>query len=160
MSTVPYHTLLTDQLADERAKKNSLEQRGIAVITTSGTLVTITLGFVALATRAQTYVLGPTVVALLVVALAGLVLAAAAGLVVNLPARLPVVDAGEFTTVNGGDDLETVGAEHEVLAHLLTDLRQVNRPRARILFAGLLVEVTALAVMAVAVVVALTPMMS
>jgi hypothetical protein len=160
MSTVPYHALLTDQLADERAKKNSLEQRGIAVISTSGTLVTITLGFVALATRAQTYVLGATVVVLLVVALAGLVLAAATGLVVNLPARLPVVDAGELAAASGDDDLETVRAEHEVLAHVLTDLRQVNRRRAQILFAALLVEVTALAVMAVAVVAALAPMMS
>ncbi|GLY70698.1 hypothetical protein [Amycolatopsis taiwanensis] len=159
MSTVPYHALLTDQLADERAKKNSLEQRGIAVITTSGTLVTITLGFVALATRAQTYVLGATVVVLLVVALVGLVLAAAIGLIVNLPARLPVVDAGELTAENGDDDLETVRAEHEVLAHLLTGLRQVNRSRARILFAALLVEVTALAVMAVAVVAAMAPIM-
>lgn len=160
MSTTAYHAVLTDQLADERAKKNSLEQRGIAVISTSGTLVTITLGFVALATSAQTHVLDTTVVVLLVVALGGLVLAAAAGLIVNLPVRLPVVDAGELATANGDDDVETNRAEYEILARLLTDLRRVNRRRAKILFAALLVEVTALAVMAVAVVAVLAPMMS
>jgi hypothetical protein len=163
MSAVPYHALVADQLADERAKKSSLEQRGMAVISTSGTLVTITLGFVALATRAETYVLGAPVVVLLVLALVGLVLAAATGLVVNLPARLPVVDARELAEVartgwNDDPGPEAVRAEHEVLAQLLTDLRQVNQRRARLLFAALLVEVTALAVMAVAVVVVLTPM--
>lgn len=159
MSTVPYHALLTDQLADERAKKNSLEQRGIAVISTSGALVTITLGFVALATRARTDVLGTAVVVLLVVALVGLVLAAAAGLVVNLPARLPVVDAGELAVASGEDEVEVARVEHEVLARLLAGLRRVNRRRARVLFAALLAEVGALAVMTVAVVVALAPMM-
>ncbi|MEU4574664.1 hypothetical protein [Nonomuraea sp. NPDC023979] len=160
MSPVAYHALLIDQLADERAKKNSFEQRGIAVISTSGTLVTITLGFVALATRTQTYVLGATVVVLLVVALAGLILAAVTGLVVNLPARLPVVDVDDLRTADeGGDDLETARTEHEILALVLTGLRQVNRRRARILFAALLVEVTALTVMAAAVVAVLAPMM-
>lgn len=45
------------------------------------------------------------------------------------------------------------------LARLLTGLRKVNRRRARLLFAALLVEVSALAVLAVAVVIALVPMM-
>jgi hypothetical protein len=155
MSGLSFRALLDDQLADERAKKNSLEQRGIAVISTAGTLVTITLGFVALATRAPTYVLA-SVVVLLVVALGGLIVAAAAGLLVNLPARLPIVDADELIVVDTEDDgSETARAEHEVLARLLTDLRKVNRRRARLLFAALLVEVS---VRAVAVVIALAPM--
>jgi hypothetical protein len=154
MSGLSFRTLLDDQLADERAKKNSLEQRGIAVISTAGTLVTITLGFVALATRAPTYVLA-SVVVLLVVALGGLIVAAA-GLLVNLPARLPIVDADELIAADTEDDgSETARAEHEVLARLLPDLRKVNRRRARLLFAALLVEVS---VMAVAVVIALAPM--
>ena len=109
-----------------------------------------------LAARAQIDMLGATIVALLVVALAGLVLAAAAGLLVNLPARVPVVNAGELTAANGDDNPDSAHAEHEILA----DLRQVDRRRAGILFAALLVEVAALAVMAVAVVVVLAPLMS
>ncbi|HET6707089.1 hypothetical protein [Amycolatopsis sp.] len=156
MTGSSFRALLDDQLSDERAKKNSLEQRGIAVISTAGTLVTITLGFVALATRTPTYVLGAPVVVLLVVALGGLIVAAAAGLLVNLPARLPIVDAAELTAADEeDDDPET---EREVIAHLLTGLRKVNRRRARILFAALLLEVAALAVMAVAAVIALAPM--
>ncbi|GAA1716614.1 hypothetical protein GCM10009745_76420 [Kribbella yunnanensis] len=158
MSASTYRALLADQLTDERAKKNSLEQRGIAVISTSGTLVTITLGFVALATRSQNYVLGTTVVVLLVAALIGLVLAAGTGLVVNLPTRVPVIDPNDLISTGEDDDPESARAEREVLSALVTELRRVNGHRARTLFAALLIEVAALTVMAVAVVVTLAPM--
>jgi hypothetical protein len=53
-----YGALITEQLMQERARKASIEQRGLAVITTAGTLVTILLALPALATKAgQTYVL-------------------------------------------------------------------------------------------------------
>ncbi len=39
-----YSTLIKDQLAEERARKTSLEQRGIQVVTTSGVLSTLLFG--------------------------------------------------------------------------------------------------------------------
>jgi ABC-type long-subunit fatty acid transport system fused permease/ATPase subunit len=144
--------LLTDQLADERARKASIEARGMAVITTAGTLVTITLGFVALAARDAKTVLAQAVVILLVASLVGLVAAAVMGLLVNLPARVPQVDAAYLLA--GEDDQDVA-----IRVELLTGLRALNRVRARLLFAALSVEVVALVVMAVAVTVALSPML-
>jgi hypothetical protein len=90
-----HHSLFLDQLTEERAKKGSLEQRGIVIISTSGTLVAIV--FVTLATRNPAVVPPATVVSLLVVALGGLVAATAAGLLVNAPARMPVIEIAEQT---------------------------------------------------------------
>ena len=151
MSTT-HDALLADQLADERARKASIEQRGMAVITTAGTLVTITLGFVALATRDARTVLAGAVVVLLVAALVALVVAAAVGLLVNLPARVPQVDTAYLVAGEGDEDVA-------IRVQLLTGLRALNRVRARLVFAALLVEVLALVAMAVAVTVALWPML-
>ncbi|WP_329251882.1 hypothetical protein OG417_07935 [Actinoallomurus sp. NBC_01490] len=153
-----HQTLLLDQLGDERTKKGSLEQRGIAVITTSGTLVTITLGFVALATRSQSYTLQPAVMLVLVMALISLVAASAAGLLVNLPTRTPVVDANDLADVAiqadwNITDPESSRAGYEIQAQLLIELRRANRKRARALFLALLLEVAALMLVASRVVV-------
>jgi hypothetical protein len=45
-----YGLLIADQLTQQRALKTSLEQRGIAVITTAGTLVTLLFGLAAFTT--------------------------------------------------------------------------------------------------------------
>lgn len=158
-----HHSLLVDQLADERAKKASLEQRGVAVISTSGALVTITLGFVALATRDGSPRLQSTVVLLLLTALAGLVAASAAGLLVNLPARTPVVDAGDLADIATGaawetSDLDSSRTEYQLQARILIGLRDVNQTRARVLFLALLLEVLALVLMTTSVVLTLSPM--
>ncbi len=46
-----YLALVESQLKEERDRKASLEQRAIAVITTSGAIVTLTFGFTALVTN-------------------------------------------------------------------------------------------------------------
>jgi 4-hydroxybenzoate polyprenyltransferase len=158
-----HQSLLLDQLADARTTKGSLEQRGLAVIATAGTLVTITLGFVALATRNSSYTLRPSVVILLLIALAAVVAAAAAGLFVNLPARIPVIDAGDLARIASQPDWdvtdrESSRAEHQTLAHLLAGLRKVNQKRALILFLALLFEVLALLLMGISVAIVLVPM--
>lgn len=159
-----YLSLLLDQPTDERAKKGALEQRGIAIISTSGTLVAIVLGFVALATRSQSYTLPPTAVLLLVLALAGLVAASAGGLLINMPARTPIIDAGELAEVAEQADWNRVNpdslrAEYRIQAKLLIELRKVNRVRARLLIFALLVEVLALGLMAASVTLVLRPLL-
>ena len=158
-----HHSLLLDQLTEERAKKGSLEQRGIAIISTSGTLVAIVLGFVALATRNPAFVPPATVVTLMIVALCGLVVAAAAGLLVNAPTRMPVIDAQELLAIVEQPDWDRIDAagrraEYRLQAELLVEVRRVNRWRARVLLAGLLVEVSALGLMAVSAVLVLRPL--
>jgi hypothetical protein len=50
-----YTALIIEQLAEERSRKTSLEQRGISVITSSGALVTLLFGLAALTTKPQGY---------------------------------------------------------------------------------------------------------
>ncbi|MFC3453060.1 hypothetical protein [Amycolatopsis speibonae] len=159
-----YRTLLLDQLADERSKKGSIEQRGIAVITTSGTLVAVTLGFVALATRAPGFTLPHTAVILLVSALTVLVAAAVLGLLINVPARVPLIDAADLIVVAESSDWsivdgESAREEYRQQARLLAGLRKVNRIRARALFGGLVLEVTAVLAQAASVVIVLLPLL-
>ncbi|KUO04643.1 hypothetical protein [Streptomyces caeruleatus] len=158
-----HRSLLLDQLTDERATKNSIEQRGMAVIANAGALVTITLGFAALASTDEATTLRPAVVVLLTVALAMLVAASAAGLVINLPARLPMVDADDLASLALREDWdvadrESSRTEYQILARLLAELRAVNHRRARTLLAALLSEVAALFLMAIGVVLVLGPL--
>ncbi len=158
-----HQSLLLDQLSDERATKHSIEQRGMAVIASAGTLVTITLGFAALATGEEPAAPPPAVVVLLAVALAWLVAASAAGLVINLPARLPIVDANDLASVAMREDRdvadrESLRTEYQILARMLAELRAVNQRRARTLLVALLSEVIALFLMGIGVVLVLGPL--
>ncbi|MFI8274153.1 hypothetical protein ACIGBH_04440 [Streptomyces sp. NPDC085929] len=80
---------LIEKLLDrERAIRASAQARGLAVITTSGTLVTLLLAFAALATRRQAVFSLPSSLELPVtLASAFLVLAAVFGLISNAPRR-------------------------------------------------------------------------
>lgn len=79
-----YSAFVAAQLAEERTTKTSLESRGITVITTSGGLVTLLFGLVALATKeAQTYTLPALSTQLLVAAAIALTAAGVLGLLTN-----------------------------------------------------------------------------
>jgi hypothetical protein len=71
-----YWELVKEQLAEERARKSSIEQRGLAVITTSGTLVTILFGLTAITTGVEGYQL-PDPARVMITVAAGLFVAAA-----------------------------------------------------------------------------------
>lgn len=150
-----FRALLLDQLADERVTKNSLEQRGIAVIASAGALVAITLGFVMLTTGQEAPASDVTVTSLHASALIALVAASVAGLCVNLPARIAKVAAEDLVNMAVGaswdaHDAESSREEFRILADMLSGLRSVNRRRARTLLAALLAEVLALACMSAA----------
>ncbi|MGP3955619.1 hypothetical protein ACTWPT_06440 [Nonomuraea sp. 3N208] len=155
-----YLSLLLDQLADERALKGALEQRAIVVISTSGTLVAIVLGFVSLAARTQAYAVPQPTVLLLTCAFGALIAASITGLLINLPVRTYVIDDAEL--VKAADqpdwhiaDEESSREEYQLQASLLVKLRRVNRVRVRLLFIALLLEVLALILMVASIVVAL-----
>lgn len=81
----PFVQLITDQLDAERARHASLEQRGISVITTSGTLITLLLAIAGLTGRTTGITLPNVSQWLLRVALVLLPLSAMIGIASILP---------------------------------------------------------------------------
>jgi hypothetical protein len=80
-----YNQLIADQLWEERSRKSSLEARGLAVITTSGTLATLLFALTAGLTTAAHFKLPGHARLPLVLALVAFVLAALLGLITNIP---------------------------------------------------------------------------
>ncbi len=81
-----YGQFVKDELAAQDARKACFEQRGVAVITTSGVLVTLLFGLAALSTkRSQTFVLPHAARAWLSVALLLFFLSAVGALITNAP---------------------------------------------------------------------------
>ncbi|RPE40096.1 hypothetical protein EDD90_3125 [Streptomyces sp. Ag109_O5-1] len=147
-----FSSFVTDLLAEERARKNSFEQRGVTVISTAGTLVGIVTGLVALAPWDGHGAFDGAAQRLLVAALCLLSLAALVGLAVNLPALLPYADADALDDprLRGG---ASFGLQEEIRQKVATtqELRRLNRTRARALLTALAFEVLALALMTVSV---------
>ena len=85
---------LDDQMSTERARKSSLEARGIAVVSTSGALVTLLLGVVAAARGPQGFAVALPVRAVLVAAMALFIAASLLGIYVNAPSGYFDVDPG------------------------------------------------------------------
>jgi hypothetical protein len=77
--------LIDAQLAEERARKGSLEARGLALITSSGAFVTVTLGIAALVDSKAGYSLPETAQDSLVLGAVFLLIAAVLGVMCNLP---------------------------------------------------------------------------
>jgi hypothetical protein len=82
---VQYGALVIEQLAQERSRQASLEARGVAVVTTSGVLVSLLLGLVAATTSAKSFMLPRAAHGPLVVALGSFVFAAVLGITTNIP---------------------------------------------------------------------------
>lgn len=83
----PVAELMADQLQAERTRHASIEQRGITVITTSGTLITLLLALAGLTGRTAGFKLAKNAQVWLLTALIFLTLAAIAGIIVNFPGR-------------------------------------------------------------------------
>jgi hypothetical protein len=156
-----YGPLLADYLSAEVNHKTSIEQRGLAVITTSGVLVSLLVALSALVLGKDTteFLNGPTR-ALLVAAVLVFVVAAGFGLAVNAPGRYWGLS---------DDDLERIvevpswNAEKEEAALLVGQQRvaelkravSANDNKAALLQRGIGAEVVGVALVAAAVTVAL-----
>jgi uncharacterized membrane protein len=91
-----YGAFLDAELKAQDARKASFEQRGLAVVTTSGVLVTLLFALAGLSTEAkQTFALPQNARAWLAAALVAFVLAAAAALATNLPLSYQAVEADD-----------------------------------------------------------------
>jgi nitrate reductase NapE component len=151
-----YADYIREQLEAQEARKLSLEQRGLAVITTSGVLVTLLFGLTALSVRKEsTFVIPDTAAALLIVALVFFVLAAVCAIVTNLPRSYQgvTVDALRGAVKNRWDDSEAVASEMVALTRLkmLASAKKNNDAKGIALVIAMSLEILAVALVGAAV---------
>jgi len=151
-----YSEYIKEQLDAQEARKISLEQRGLAVITTSGVLVTLLFGLTALSVRrASTFVIPDAAAALLIAALIFFVLAAVLAIVTNLPKRYEgvTVDALREAVKERWEDSEAVASEMVALTRLkmLASAKRNNDLKGRALVIAMACEILAVALVGAAV---------
>ena len=151
-----YGALISEQLTQERARKASIEQRGITIVTSSGALVTLLFALPALATKAQaTYVLPEPARWLLVACVALFILASLAGLATNFPMAYREVTGKAFdklVTPEAWTKDKTAADRRAAAARvaMIKSGRTINRAKAWFLIVGLFFEVLAVIVLALA----------
>jgi len=150
-----YHAFVKDQLTEQEARKSSLEQRGLAVITTSGTLASLLLALAALVSASDDFELTSSSRELVVAASLAFAAAALAALATNFPLLYASVRADQMSALmrdKWGDDQAT--AEQRVTATfigLIATAKRLNRIKAWLLFAAMALEAVAVLLLAIAV---------
>jgi hypothetical protein len=150
-----YAAYIKNQIDAQEARKSSLEQRGLAVITTSGALVTLLFGLAALSTKnATTFDLPTAASTFLTVALVFFVLAASSAIITNLPRHYQgvTVDGLRAAVKDRWDDSEAVASRMVALTQLnvLASAKDVNGQKGMALIAGMVLEIIAVALVGVA----------
>jgi hypothetical protein len=149
--------LIARELDAEQSATASLQARGLAVISSSGTLVTLLFGLSAVATTAQHFKLPATAKPPLYVAAVLLVAAAVAGIATNAPRSSELTSLLRLRPLLEPPywDYPAGPARQEVARTQLTvalAARAANRVRARFLFAGIILEIAGIASTMVAVI--------
>jgi nitrate reductase NapE component len=151
-----YADYIKEQLEAQEARKLSLEQRGLAVITTSGVLVTLLFGLTALSVRrSSTFVIPDTAAGLLIAALVFFVLAALSAIYTNLPRSYEgvTVNALREAVKERWEDSEAVASEMVALTRLkvLASAKSKNDLKGVALVAAMFCEIFAVALVGAAV---------
>jgi hypothetical protein len=152
--------LVATRLAEEEGRHGSLQARGLAVVTTSGTLVTLIFAVAQFVLRSRAVVRVPDASRwMLTIAAAVFVGAAICGLVANIPRDLGRPVSSEIAEkIDSEWSKSGVSAEKTVAltrARQLQKLESVNDVAAWAVLAGLATEVFAIALAAAAVGVAI-----
>lgn len=154
-----YGPLLVDALAAETAQKASIEQRGLAVITTSGVLVSLLVALSALLLGRDYKFLEGGTEALLILAVAAFVAAAALGLATNAPRRYWGLSDEDLERISApdawladADEAALVVAQQR--GKELLQAKRANDRKARLLLVALGVEVIGVGLVAAALAVA------
>ncbi|MEX0972638.1 MAG: hypothetical protein WDZ46_05210 [Solirubrobacterales bacterium] len=150
-----YAAYVADQAAGQEERKSSFEQRGLAVITTSGALVSLLFGLTAVLTGAGGYQLPEVSRIGVLAALVFFVVAAIGGIVTNLPRsyRGVTVEALKKQIAERWED-SAPAAQREVA---LTELNVIRRAKEQNSWKGLaliiaiMAEILAVLCLAVAV---------
>jgi hypothetical protein len=155
-----YAALVTIRLTEEEKRGSSLQSRGLAVVTTSGTLVTLLFAIAKFGLSSEVPTKVPAASRwLLAAAAVAFVGAAVGGLLANLPrvlVRSRLSNLAELIESRWG--APAASAEKTVAlarARQLRELERSNDGAARAVLGGLAAEVVAIALAAAAVVVAL-----
>lgn len=144
-------SLIDKEIDNVRANASSLQVRGLAVISSSGTLVTLLFGLSALSTKAQNFTLPGDVKLPLYLAAALLVFAAAGGIFTNAPRRSDAIALKKLTPLIAEDqywNAPSAYAERKVAKTRLTVLqnsRAINISTARTLLVAILLEIAGVA---------------
>jgi hypothetical protein len=156
-----YRDLIDAQLKREDGRKVSFEARGMQIITSSGTIVTLLFGLAALATSSTSFALIGSAKVAFAVALGLLLVAAVCGIATNVP--LEYVEASSASLTHVLEDPFWLGrmeigqrraAEFEI-AQLVVG-RAANGFKGKLLIAGLAFEVLGVVAVAVGVLLILT----
>jgi hypothetical protein len=156
-----YAAFVTTRLAEEEGRGRSLQARGLAVVTTSGTLVTLIFAIAQFVPRGKMVARVPGASRwLLAIAAAAFVGAAVGGLLANIPRVLVRPRLSDLVArIETRWSAPAAAAEKTVAlarARQLQDLEGANDGAARAVLAGLAAEVLAIALAAAAVVVAIS----
>jgi hypothetical protein len=147
---------LTDQLARQDARKASVEQRGLAVITTSGALVTLLFGLAALSTKsAATFTLPTSASSLLAVAILLFVIAAVTAILTNVPIDYQEFEAEPFgkriNAALAAPRSQVEGNAAKTNRKILANAQAQNDLKAKLLLIAMAIEVAAVALVGAAV---------
>ena len=150
-----YADYIREQLEGQEARKTSLEQRGLSLVGTAGALVTLLFGLAALATEREGFAFPTAARALLVAALVFFVVAGLAALITNIPLSYEGVttDALRAAVKERWADSEATAAEMTSLTRInvLESAKRRNNLKGVALFAGMVCEIVAVALVGAAV---------
>jgi hypothetical protein len=151
-----YSDFLAGELAVQNARKASFEQRGIAVVTTAGTLVTLLFGLAALSTSvAKAEQLSGSTKTALAYALVLFVVSAILALLTNLPIGYQAVPADEIRDrlrEKPGRDADAARRDIALTqVKVLRDAKRKNSLKGWCLFGALVFEVVAVGFVMVAI---------
>jgi hypothetical protein len=146
-----YADFVKSLLDAESSRKSSLEQRGIAVITSSGTLVTLLFGLIAVVTSSKTFALPTRVHGWLAAAAILFVLAALAGIAMNIPLFYGqiIISEGELRASWGDTASDAQAAVTGARLKRLGQASKVNTAKAWILILSVLLELAAVIILTV-----------
>jgi len=149
----PYDDFLKDRIAAEEARKTSLEQRGIAVVSTSGTLITLFFGLAAIITSRQGYSPPSDFRSHSAWALAFFLLATLVAVATNLPLPYSDVKAKELNSGEMWQETATVAKENvfDFRVTLLQGLQKRNGLKALMVVAAMAAQGIAVLFVALAI---------
>jgi hypothetical protein len=147
-------TLLNDEWARETSRKDSLEKRGITVITTSGVLVTLIFAFTSAVAKGNSlgnFTLGEKIA--IAIALLFFVISAAFGIATNTPRNYAGVDYETLKQISTNETPQTPITElmWSDLVDALATSRSRNDTKAAALSLSIVFQTIAIFVVAVTV---------
>jgi hypothetical protein len=147
-----YAAFIARMVADEESRRSSIEQRGLAVVTTTGVLTTALFGIAALVKPSSNHGIPRTAHGSLALALLLLLLAAVSALLTNLPMGFHKITTDELQSIVTTDlwSEHPVDAMQRIASTQVKELRSArgnNNIKAWLLMAAMSLEIGGLAVL-------------